>query len=226
MWAVDLLPEMFDERANEEFLKPITEEELLETIKNFKKEKSPGPDGWPIEFFSHFYELFKNDMLRMVEASRISGNVNSALSATFLVLIPKKDKSSSFLDYRPIALCNSLYKIISKIIADRMKVVLNSFISKEHHAFLKDRLILDAIAMTQECLFTINSKNIDAAALKIDLKKAFDSVDWGFLRILVAKIGLRLQGINWIMACIENANFSVIINGIPSSFFKVERGLR
>lgn len=152
--------------------------------------------------------------------------INSALSTTFLALIPKKEKSKSFLDFRSIPLCNTLYKIISKIIAERLKVVLNSFITKEQHAFLIDRLILDAVAMTQECHFSISSKNIDAAALKIDLKKAFDCVDWGFLRILLAKIGLRAQGINWIMACVENVNFSIIINGIPSSFFQAERDLR
>lgn len=80
--------------------------------------------------------------------------------------------------------------------------------------------------MTQECLFSIISKDIDAAIMKIDLTKAYDCVDWGFLRILLAKIGLRSQCINLIMACVENVKYVVIINGIPSTFFKAERGLR
>eukprot|EP00253_Pinus_taeda_P013144 PITA_13144 len=66
----------------------------------------------------------------------------------------------------------------------------------------------------------------EAAIYKIDLKKAYDCVDWSFLRILLAKIGLRPKGIEWVMACVENVHFSVIINGIPSSFFKAKRGLR
>lgn len=104
--------------------------------------------------------------------------------------------------------------------------MLSLFITNHQHAFLKDRNILDAVAMTQECLFSILTKNIDAAILKIDLTKAYDCVDWGFLRILLANIGLRTQFINWIMACVENVKYAVIVNGIPTNFFKAERGLR
>eukprot|EP00253_Pinus_taeda_P022096 PITA_22096 len=221
----ELVPEIFDEPAYENFIKPVSEEELLAAIKSFKKDKGPGPDGWPIESFMHFYEMFKLDLLRMVEASRMSGNIHSALSSTFIALIPKKQRTDSFQDYRPIALCNTLFKIISKIIAERMKPVLNLFITRDQHAFLKDRNIWDAVTLTQECLFSMLSNNIKAAILKIDLKKAYDCVDWGFLRILLAKIGLRSKGIEWIMACVENVNYSVIINGIPSPFFTAERDL-
>lgn len=141
-WAMDSMPEMFDEAANDNFFKTITEEELQAAIKAFKKDKSPGLDGWPIEFFSHLYDMFKADLLRMVEASRMFGNIHNALSSTFIALIPKKERSDSFHDYRPISLCNILFKIISKIIAERMKPVLNSFITRDQHVFLKYRNML------------------------------------------------------------------------------------
>eukprot|EP00253_Pinus_taeda_P021713 PITA_21713 len=225
-WAAESVPTMFDPQAYEDFIKPVSEDELLSAMKAFKKDRSPGSDGWPIEFFIHFYDLFKRDLLRMVEASRMSGHIHSSLSSTFIALIPKKKESASLHDFRPISLCNSLFKIISKIIAVRLKPALNHFISRDQHAFLKDRNIWDAVAMTQECLYTMATNKSEAAIYKIDLKKAFDCVDWGFLRILLAKIGLRTKGIEWVMACVENVHFSLIINGIPSSFFKSERGLR
>eukprot|EP00253_Pinus_taeda_P014556 PITA_14556 len=154
LWAAEHTPEMFDESSYENFIKPVSEDELLAAMKASKKDKSPSPDGWPIEFFLHFYDLFKEDLLRM------------------------------------------------------------------------ERNIWDAVALTQECLFSLRTNNIKAAILKIDLTKAYDCVDWGLLRILLVKIGLRRNGIEWIMACVENINFSVIINGTPSPFFKAERGLR
>lgn len=226
LWGIELVPLMFDEAANESFFQPISEEELQNVIKAFKRDKIPGPDGWPIEFFSHFYDLFKNDLLRMVEASRMSESIHSIISSTLIALLPKKAKSDTFQDFRPISLCNILFKIISKIIAERLKPTLASFISKDQHAFLKGCNILDAVAMTQESLFSMISNKMDMAILKIDLQKAYDCLDWGFLRVMLTKIGLKSHAIDWIMSCVENARYSVIINGIPSSFFLAERGLR
>lgn len=162
----------------------------------------------------------------MVEASRMSGNIHLATSSTFIALIPKKNRSESFHNFRPILLCNIMFNLISKIIAERMKPTLNSFISRDQHAFLKGRFILDAVTMTQESLFTMLPKNMDVAILNIDLQKAYDCVDWGFLRILLAKIGLKSQSVNWVMSCVENVKCLVIVNGIPSYFFQAERGLR
>lgn len=85
---------------------------------------------------------------------------------------------------------------------------------------------MDAVAITQESLFSMLSNKSDAAILKIDLQKAFDCLEWGFIRCLLAKIGLRSNIINWIMACVEKVSYVVIINGIPSPFFLAERGLR
>lgn len=122
-------------------------------------------------------------------------------------------------------MCNISFKIVSKIISERIKGTLSEFITKDQHAFLRGRNILDAVATTQEGLFAIHSRKSEDVIFKIDLHKAYDCVDWSFIRCLLAKIGLRPNMINWVMACVEGVNYAIIINGIPSYFFPIARGL-
>lgn len=106
-----------------------------------------------------------------------------------------------------------------------MRNFLSLHLSLEQHDFLKDRNILDAVALTQECMHSIHCRKLDAAILKIDLKKAYDSVDWGFIRCLPTRIGLDNRCSRWIMACVVGVNYAVLINGIPTPFFKAAKGL-
>eukprot|EP00253_Pinus_taeda_P017832 PITA_17832 len=154
------------------------------------------------------------------------GSIHNIISSTLITLIPKNAEADSFQDFRPISLCNILFKIISKIIAERLKSTLASFITKDQHAFLKGHNNLDAVAITQESLFSMISRKTNAAILKIDLQKAYNCLDWELLRCLLAKIGLKSHSINWVMSCVENVRYPIIINGMPSPFFSAERGLR
>lgn len=94
---------------------------MLTILKSFKKDKTPGPDGWTPDFFIHFADIFLDYITGMVEEMRITVKVSGVLNSTFFVLIPKKDHPTSFNDYTLIFLCNTLYKIVSKTIANRLK---------------------------------------------------------------------------------------------------------
>ena len=187
-------------------------EELEATLKWFKKDKSPGLDGWTIEFYLAFFDLLGQDFLRVVEESRSSGCLYHAINSTFIALIPKTDSPTSFDDYRPISLCNCLYKIISKIIANRLRPILSKHIAPQQFSFLEDRQIHEAIGSAQEALHSIWSKHLKSILLKIDLSKAFDRVSWLYIKMLLIHLGFPLPLINWIMACVTTASNSVNVN--------------
>jgi hypothetical protein len=104
---------------------------VLSTLKGFVVSKIHGPDGWTIKFFLEFFDLLGHDLLEVVEESRVKGKIIGAINATFVELIPKSDKPKSFDGFRPISLCNLVYKVISKIIAVGIKAFLSKGISKE-----------------------------------------------------------------------------------------------
>lgn len=215
-----------NEDEAEHLFDPVTPEELESTIKWFKKDRSPGPDGWTIEFYIAFYEFISNDLLRVIEECRETGSLYNAINSTFIALIPKSDSPSSFDDYRPISLCNVLYKIISKIIANRIRPILSRHISPHQFAFLEHRQIHEAVGAAQEALHSIWTKHMKAIILKIDLASAFDRVSWLYLKMILIHLGFPQNFISWIMACITTPTFNLLINGSASQCFHSERGLQ
>ena len=162
----------------------------------------------------------------MVEEARVKGRIEGTINSTFIALIPKQKGLLNFNDYEPISLCNTMYKIISKVIAERLKGVLSKFIIAEQSGFLKNRSIHDAVAATQEIIHTIQGKKREAVVMKIDLNKAYDRVDWTFMRLILFKIGMDAEAVKWIMSCISNTTMAIIINGMTTNFVHPSRGLR
>jgi hypothetical protein len=179
-----------------------------------------------VELYLHYFDLMGQDLLEAIEDSRISGLVNKQLNNTFIVLIPKQNHPRQFSDYRPISLCNLSYKIITKIIANRIRPFLSRALAEEQLGFLKGRQILDAIGTAQECLHSIKTKNLPAILLKLDLKQAFDCINWNFLHLILLQCGFGAAITNWMMGCITTATLAVLINGEASKAFHSERGLR
>jgi hypothetical protein len=135
------IPRFFSDEESDDVGKHISLQEIERVIENMPKDKSLGLDGWTQELFHNFFDIMGTDLLNAIEESRLSGKVCGSLNSTFLNLIPKESKPSSFNEYKPIALCNFVYKVITKIIASRIKEKLASCISVEQFGFLKDRLI-------------------------------------------------------------------------------------
>ena len=138
--VAQLFPRFVDDGGNQELMKEVDEEELKEAISSFQKDKSPRPYGWMIEFFLDLFEVLGNDLRMVVEDSRISGRIPASFNSTFIALIPKSDNARSLNDFRPISLCNCIYKVISKIIARRLKAILSDNISNEQFGFSNQKI--------------------------------------------------------------------------------------
>eukprot|EP00253_Pinus_taeda_P033361 PITA_33361 len=219
-------PRFVEEEEAGSLMEVVSKEEVEHVIKSMAKDKSPGPDGWTIELFNHFFDSIGDELTEVVDESRRKGEIHLPFNATFIALIPKKEDAESFEDFRPISLCNCVYKIIAKIIAMRLKPILSKNISSEQFGFLDRRQIHEAIGVAQETLHSIRQTIKKGAVIKIDLSKAYDRICWTYLRMLLTHLGFKLEFIIWIMGCVTSVSLAVLINGAASSFFKGQRGLR
>ncbi|XP_010451229.1 PREDICTED: uncharacterized protein LOC104733344 [Camelina sativa] len=156
-----------------------------------------------------------------------TGFLPKGVNSTILALIPKKKEARTMKDYRPISCCNVLYKIISKILANRLKLILPKFISSNQSAFIKDRLLMENILLATELVKDYHKDSVSPrCAMKIDISKAFDSVQWGFLLNTMHALEFPDTYIHWIRTCITSALFSVQVNSELAGYFGSKRGLR
>jgi hypothetical protein len=204
------------------------EKEILETLKDMKRNASPGPDGFNVEFYLATWDWISQDVVQLVRNFFQTGIMPSHINDTHIALIPKKLVPLVPADYRPISLCNVIYKIIAKCIANRLKPHLPDYIHPSQQAFIEGRRISNNIIIAQEIThsFALSSWNEKAFMLKIDLAKAFDRLEWNFIVSALERKGLHNHFINLIYSCVSSPCFSVIINGQPYAKFKSQRGIR
>lgn len=157
-----------------------------------------------------------------------SGNLPKGLNDTMITLIPKVDVPEKPVNFRPISLCNVSYKIITKIISNRLKEVMKEAIGPNQSSFVLGRQITDNILIYQETLNTMRKKkgNKGFMVVEIDLEKAYDRLSWDFIRDTLRKVGMEDVWTRNIMACVESARLSLIWEGEKSSYFEPGRGIR
>ena len=148
------------------------EEEVCQAVFDLVGNKAPGPDGFPMAFYQQFWGMLKKDILAVMDEFHQRGKLSKGMGASFIVLIPKKAGELTIKDYRPISLIGSIYKILAKVLAGRIKNVLPEIISREQGAFVMGRQILDDILVADECVHSRFKERIPGLLCKLDLEKA------------------------------------------------------
>src|SRR5436189_2955474 len=182
--------------------------------------------GFLFHFFHTNWNIIGKEIIGSIQHFFSSGNLLRSINHTSLSLIPKCSKPSTLSDFRPISCCNSLYKFISKCLANRLQKVIGHLISPSQSAFIKGRSISDNILLAHELVRNFNRKYGRRCCLKLDLRKAFDSVNREFIYYILHLMKFPHTWINRIRECIHNPTFSVSVNGIPSAPFTSSRGIR
>ncbi|KAL4313144.1 hypothetical protein GQ457_01G007670 [Hibiscus cannabinus] len=149
-----------------------------------------------------------------------------SLNHSFIMLIPKKEVPESINDYRPISLVSRFYKILAKVLARKLILCINEVVGDTQFAFIQGKQITDCALIANEVVEDVRKKKKFAVVFKADFQKTYDTIDWDFLDLIMGKMGFRCKWRKWINTCLASATISVLVNGSPSSTFRIKRGLR
>jgi hypothetical protein len=210
-------------------LKPFMAEEVHFAIHQMAPTKAPGPDGFPTGFFQKNWEVLGEDVVQATLDTLNFGVMPSFLNMTNIALIPKVKNPTRVTEFRPISLCNVMYKVISKVLANRLKKILPFIISPVQSAFIPGRLITDNVLVAYETLHTMHTRmrgKKGFMTVKLDMSKAYDMVEWGFLKDVMSKLGFEQRWIDLTMMCVTTVRYAIVINGQPCGSIIPERGLR
>jgi hypothetical protein len=204
------------------------ESKIRKAISQLGLTKAPGPDGFTGLFLKTYWKTICISVIRFVQSFFRNGFLLKEFNHTHLALIPKIDNPLKVTQFRPINLTNFSYKIISKILANRLKPLLHKIIYPNQSAFLQGRSIQDNFVLAHELFHTMKHKRGRGGlmALKLDMEKAFDRMEWSFLFRILKSLGFHSKWIRMIEQCISTVSFSILLDGSPFGRFFPQRGLR
>jgi len=205
---------------------PVTREEIDKTIAQMPTDKSPGPDGFNGLFFKKCWHIIKEDIYDLCNEF-FAGNLDlKAINSSFITLIPKCNNPSSVNDFRPISLLNSVLKLLTKIMSDRLQRVIIPLVHQNQYGFIKNRTIQDCLAWSFEYIHQCQYSKQEIIILKLDFEKAFDTIEHSTILCMLHHLGFTSTWCNWVKRILDTGTSAILLNGTPGKEFQCKRGVR
>ena len=207
----------------------LTLMECTNSLKQFinKNNKTPGSDGFTIEFYRYFWNAIGQIMVDSFNYAFENGEMSISQKCGIISLTPKKDKDKKYLkNWRPISLLNNDYKIVTKALALRLEKVLPPIISPNQTGYVKGRYIGESIRIITDVMSFTKKKNIPGIAVFLDFVKAFDAIEWCYLQKCLEVFNFGPQLRQWITVLYNNISSCVLNNGFATKHFNLSRGVR
>ncbi|CAM8929085.1 unnamed protein product [Rhodiola kirilowii] len=208
---------------------PFSELEVQDALFQMYPTKAPGPDGLSALFYQKSWVILKERVTECILNMLNSGQLEENLNRTLITLVPKTKEPKRIEEYRPISLCNVVAKMVTKVLANRLKTVLPHIISDSQSAFVPGRLISDNILAAHELIHFINTRGkqrVGYLSLKLDISKAYDRVEWDYLEAIHRRMGFPDKWTKLIMACVKSVYYTIRVNDRVTEEIWPERGLR
>ncbi|CAA7012943.1 unnamed protein product [Microthlaspi erraticum] len=220
---------VISDEMNQLLISDPSEQEIKEAMFSIHPDKAPGPDGFSASFFQTNWSVVGPDIITEVQTFFTSGIMPRSSNDTHIRLIPKILAPKRVADYRPIALCNVCYKVISKLLSRRLQPLLELIISETQSAFVPKRAISDNVLITHEVLHYLKvskAKVSCSMAVKTDMSKAYDRLEWDFIELVMRRFGFHEKWIDRVLSCITIVSYSILFNGTPRGKIVPSRGIR
>lgn len=205
---------------------PFSNAEIKDAVWDCGGDKAPSPDGFNFNFLKKFWDLLEADVKEVLDYYHEGGPLSDGCNSAFITLVPKVVDPLAAPDFRPISLIGCLKKIMSKVMANRMKKVIAGIISEEQTAFISGRNILDGPMIVNEAMAWFKSAKRKVMMFKVDFEKAYDMVNWKFLDFTMEQMGFPQLWRWWVWNGLATAKSSILVNGSPTREFTASRGLR
>ncbi|KAK8939158.1 hypothetical protein KSP39_PZI011122 [Platanthera zijinensis] len=206
----------------------ISDEKIWAAIRDLKPNRSPGRDGMTASFLHSFWLTIKKEVCSALQEFFRTGLMPPEWKETLVVLIPKVPNAAQPDKFRPISLCQTIYKVAAKVLIRRLHPLLPSLVSPEQGAFVPGRSISHHCFLAQEIMhkFKVSTARSGFMAIKIDMAQAYDKMAWGTLQQVLLLFGLPVRFIHWILQCVMHPRFALLINGKQTSWIEATCGFR